>query len=117
MRLRGESPDAGALIRPRPICLECMSRVCRHFEAAPPRLMPQEVRIIGLLGGGLSNKELATAAGLTPATVKVYLSRVFPKLGLTSRLEVALWARDHQALITDSACPAQKEGKEKTCRI
>jgi DNA-binding NarL/FixJ family response regulator len=53
-----------------------------------------------LLAGGLSDKEIAGLLGLTVNTVKVMNSRLFDKLRLTSRLEVALWARDHAKLLS-----------------
>jgi DNA-binding NarL/FixJ family response regulator len=52
-----------------------------------------------LLAGGLSDKEIAGLLGLTVNTVKVMNSRLFDKLRLTSRLEVALWARDYAKLL------------------
>lgn len=75
-----------------------MSRVCAHFDAPsarPPHLAPRDKQLLALLAGGLSNKEIGEQMGLVSGTVKVYLSRVFYLLGLTSRLEAALWARDH----------------------
>ena len=80
----------------RPLCLVCMSRVCPHFDEAPPHLSAQLVRIVQLLTGGLSNKEIAWELKISEGTVKTYLSeRIFPALGLTSRLEVALWGMWH----------------------
>jgi len=55
--------------------------------------------IARLLAGGLSDKEVAGLLGLSVHTVKVMNSHLFDKLRLTSRFEVALWARDHAKLL------------------
>ena len=40
---------------------------------------------------GLKNKEIATALTISEGTVKVYLSRLFQKLGVKDRFELALY--------------------------
>ena len=82
----------------RGICLQCLSRVCVHFEE-PLKMTPRETDVAMLLAGGLSDKEIAGLLGLTANTVKVMNAHLFTKLRLTSRLEVALWARDHAKLL------------------
>ena len=82
----------------RGLCLQCMSRVCVHFEE-PQTLTPREIDVARLLAGGLSDKEIAGFLGLAVNTVKVMNSHLFIKLRLTSRFEVALWARDHAKLL------------------
>ena len=44
-----------------------------------------------LLTDGLKNKEIAVLAGTTEHVVKNYLRRIYDKLGLWNRTEVALW--------------------------
>ena len=39
-----------------------------------------------------SNKEIAAELRLTEGTIKEYLFRIFPKIGVNNRLGVALWA-------------------------
>jgi DNA-binding NarL/FixJ family response regulator len=56
------------------------------------RLARRESQLIGLLVQGLKNKEIAWRMGLTEATVKVYLSHVFKKVGVSDRFELALFA-------------------------
>jgi hypothetical protein len=48
--------------------------------------------MVGLLVQGLSNKEIAWALAISPGTVKVYLSHLFPKVGVSDRFELALLA-------------------------
>jgi DNA-binding NarL/FixJ family response regulator len=55
-------------------------------------LSRREGQLVGLIAQGLKNKELASALGITEGTVKVYLSRIFKKLGVNDRFELALYA-------------------------
>lgn len=87
----------------RPLCLQCMSRVCPHFDAPPPCLPRRHSELILRLAGGLSNKEIATAMGLSEATVKTYMSSIHPTIGTTTRLELALWGRDHADVLREAA--------------
>lgn len=52
----------------------------------------REREILGLLAGGLSNKEIARELGISDATVKVHIKHLLRKLNLKSRLEAAVWA-------------------------
>jgi len=55
-------------------------------------LAPRERHVTGLIAQGLSNKEIAWSLGITEGTVKVYLSKLFDKLGVSDRFELALLA-------------------------
>jgi DNA-binding NarL/FixJ family response regulator len=54
-------------------------------------LTNRESQLITLLSQGLKNKELATALMISEGTVKVYLSRLFQKVGVKDRFEMALF--------------------------
>lgn len=68
----------------------------RESEAAaekphsPDPLTPKEEEIIGLLRLGESNRDIADKLGLTLGTVKVYLNRIYDKLGVRSRVQAVL---------------------------
>jgi DNA-binding NarL/FixJ family response regulator len=49
-------------------------------------------QLLSLLAQGLKNKEIAHAMTLTEGTIKVYLSRLFRKVGANDRFELALYA-------------------------
>ncbi|MQY05730.1 AAA family ATPase [Actinomadura macrotermitis] len=56
-------------------------------------LTPQELRIAGLVAGGASSKEVAATLFLSPRTVEYHLYKIYPKLGISSRTELArYWA-------------------------
>lgn len=60
--------------------------------AGPQTLSPQEQRIVALVAEGKTNKEIAQELGLSPNTVKNYLSKAFQKLQITRRAQaVALF--------------------------
>ena len=48
-------------------------------------LSPRERAVALLIGGGLSNKEVARELGLTPGTVKGHVHNILQKLGVRSR--------------------------------
>ena len=51
---------------------------------------PREGELIMLVAQGLKNREIAKAMSITEGTVKVYLSRLFEKLGVRDRVELVL---------------------------
>jgi DNA-binding NarL/FixJ family response regulator len=53
------------------------------------QLSAQEERVLALVAQGKTNKEIATALGLSDKTVKNYLANVFQKLRITRRAQAA----------------------------
>jgi DNA-binding NarL/FixJ family response regulator len=60
-------------------------------QARTVSLTPRETQLVTLLGHGLKNKEIATALSLSEGTVKVYMSKLFDKLKVKDRFELALY--------------------------
>ncbi len=54
-------------------------------------LTQREGQLVSLLAQGLKNKEIATTLMISEGTVKVYLSRLFQKVGVKDRFELALF--------------------------
>jgi DNA-binding NarL/FixJ family response regulator len=59
------------------------------------RVTPRERQIVDLLSAGASNKEIAKRLNVTERTVKAHLTAIFRKLGLTGRLQLALFVLEH----------------------
>lgn len=68
-------------------------------ETAPTidkdRLSPREKEILGCLARGETNKEIARQLELSESTVKIHIQNIFKKLGLSSRVQAALYAVEH----------------------
>ncbi|HET9160948.1 MAG TPA: response regulator transcription factor, partial [Caulobacteraceae bacterium] len=57
-------------------------------------LTGQEMKVLGLLVTGQSNKEIARALGLSPNTVKTHLANLFAKLSVNRRTQAIGKARE-----------------------
>ena len=58
-------------------------------------LTPAELEVVRLAGEGLRNEAIARRLFIAPGTVKVHLSHIFAKLGITTRAELAAQAAAH----------------------
>lgn len=58
-------------------------------------LTPREEQVVALVAGGLSNREAAQELSLSENTIKKYLFHIFDKLGISSRVELVLFAVSH----------------------
>lgn len=55
-------------------------------------LTPREEQVVALVAEGLSNRHIARELSLSEHTVKKYLFRIFEKLGVSTRVELVLYA-------------------------
>jgi DNA-binding NarL/FixJ family response regulator len=85
---RGESP-----INPRAARELLGAR--RTTGAASAELTPREREVLVLVRQGLANKQIARRLGIQESTVKAHLTSVFQRIGVTDRVQAALWARQH----------------------
>jgi len=58
-------------------------------------LTPREEQVVALVAEGMGNREIARELNLSEHTIKKYLYRVFEKLGISSRVELVLYAVNH----------------------
>ncbi|QHN05407.1 response regulator transcription factor [Granulicella sp. WH15] len=65
---------------------------------AQPKLSKKELAIIGCITRGMRNKEIAYQIGTTEQVIKNYLRKIYDKLGVSDRLELALYCLHHQLL-------------------
>lgn len=59
------------------------------------RLTTKEIRVASLVWEGFTNRQIAGLIGTTEQVVKNYLRTTFDKLGVWSRLELALYVAGH----------------------
>lgn len=64
------------------------------------KLSPKELQIIAGVTQGFRNKDIAQEVGTTEQVVKNYLRKVYDKLGVSDRLELALYCIHHRLLET-----------------
>ena len=62
------------------------------------RLTPKELRIVALIVQGYRNREIASQLGTTEQVIKNYLRNVYDKIGVSDRLELALFTVHHRML-------------------
>ena len=58
-------------------------------------LTPREEQVVALVADGLTNRGVAVELGLSEHTIKKYLLRIFDKVGISSRVELVLYAMSH----------------------
>jgi DNA-binding NarL/FixJ family response regulator len=58
-------------------------------------LTPREEQVVALVAEGLSNRNIARELDLSEHTVKKYLFRIFDKVGISTRVELVLYAVNH----------------------
>jgi DNA-binding NarL/FixJ family response regulator len=63
---------------------------------------PRQQRVIELVAEGLTNRDVAREMGITPRVVRNYLARIYDKVGLSNRLELALW---YEARVNEEKLP------------
>ena len=62
-------------------------------------LTPREVEVVHLLTEGMSTREISHKLGVTEHTIRNYLSNTYEKLGVSSRVELALYAVTREDMI------------------
>ena len=88
-----------------PHLLEELTALTEHQKEPPAeldsrldRITKREREIVHLLSAGASNKEIAKRLNVTERTVKAHLTAVFRKLGISGRLQLALFVLEHSRL-------------------
>jgi len=74
------------------------------------RLTPKELRIVALIVQGYKNKEIANQLGTTEQVIKNYLRNIYDKIGVSDRLELALFTIHHRILAEAAAATANSPG-------
>src|SRR5204862_2633009 len=72
---------------------------------AKVQLTPKESLIVSCVTQGMKNKEIAVRVGTTEQVVKNYLRKVYDKLGVADRLELALFCLHNRVLESSPKAP------------
>jgi two-component system nitrate/nitrite response regulator NarL len=84
------------------LALRSLGPVPERPEALPAfSLTPREIQIVGLILAAAGNKMIADTLNISEKTVKHHLTNIFEKLGVSNRLELALFAAQHNLLPKD----------------
>jgi DNA-binding CsgD family transcriptional regulator len=67
------------------------------------KITAAETRVLTLVSGAKTNKEIAAILGISPATVKRHLESILKKLQLRNRVEAAIYG------LTINGCPLHSE--------
>ena len=63
---------------------------------APFSLTARQLQIVAEVVAGCCNKDIAEKLSISDQTVKNHITAIFDKVGVSTRLELALFARDHE---------------------
>ena len=85
--------------------IEALRKFVPRQNGSAPRkdfgLTQRELEIVGRVACGSSNKEISQKFSISERTVKHHLTNVFDKLGISSRLELAVFAREHRLVCAE----------------
>lgn len=97
--------------------IEALRDLAGGSNGEPPhkkfQLTPRELQIVERVVAGCSNRDIAQELALSEVTVKHHLSRIFPKLGVSNRLELALFAIDAHLVVSEGAPPPDQRSKSR----
>jgi DNA-binding NarL/FixJ family response regulator len=66
---------------------------------------PLQLRVIELAAQGFKNNEIARRLGIGEHVVRNYMSAIFDKIGVSNRVELALW---YEARLHEGSLPASE---------
>jgi two-component system nitrate/nitrite response regulator NarL len=80
----------------RPVRGETRPLTVDETTPGPFRLTPREIQIVKYVVSGRSNRDIAENFEISECTVKHHLARIFDKVGVFNRLELAMFAMSHR---------------------
>lgn len=86
--------------------LSALHELMQQAAAVPEKktygLTPRELEVVTCIVEGCSNKDIAKQFTISEETVKRHLSNIFDKTGVSTRLELALFAISHKLVDIDA---------------
>ena len=74
-----------------------VTRTSANRSDPTEHLTPTEKKILGLIGDGLSNREIGDTLGVAEKTVKNHITALLSKMGLQRRTQVAAWVASQRS--------------------
>jgi DNA-binding NarL/FixJ family response regulator len=93
-----ETVRAGGTLLDPALTMRVLERMRTAAQRGPEPLTEQERSILGLIGEGRTNREIAQALFLSEGTVRNYVSSILMKLGFTNRAQAAAYAAKQKLL-------------------
>ncbi|MBP2330530.1 DNA-binding NarL/FixJ family response regulator [Kibdelosporangium banguiense] len=81
------------------------TKLVRQQHSSRPELSTRECQVLVLVAEGATNKDIAEALGVSQATVKTYLTRIFTKLDVADRTAAVTAALAQQLISLDRCRP------------
>jgi DNA-binding CsgD family transcriptional regulator len=85
--------------------LDDAAGIAQRGRPATAELTTRELEITGLVALGLANRDIAARLFISRRTVDAHINHIFGKLGLSSRVQLAIWARDRAPRERPAALP------------
>lgn len=94
--MRGEAIVSPELTSKLVAALQAPPEPARAAAPADAQLSPREQEVLTQIARGASNKEIARALSIAETTVKIHVQHILRKLGLSSRVQAAVYAAGSQ---------------------
>jgi len=88
----------GLTVLPKTLAERLLDEPATPVEELSDPLTARESQVLGLLGGGLSNKMIARELHISEHTVKFHISSLYSKLGVSNRAEAVSQGARHGLL-------------------
>ena len=85
------------------ICSICRRPRERDGKSVSQHLSFREKQIVDLICQARQNKEIAYQLHLSEGTIKEYLNRIFRKISVKNRTELAIWALTRRVSVADTS--------------
>jgi DNA-binding NarL/FixJ family response regulator len=94
----GAEPSANDLVHTSALCAACAALAAGtriYLERLAPRLSVREADVAGHVAFGWHNQDIADHLGISVRTVESHLRHIYAKLGIASRVQLALLLRSN----------------------
>lgn len=93
--------------------LRGISQTAAEAEDLIELLTDREQEVLRLLATGLSNKEIASILFIAECTVKTHVEHIIAKLGVSDRVQAAVWAAQHGLVTSQRSSTSNPKSDDK----